>query len=91
MPKTFSEIRDDLKSLKDEMYSAGEGVDTKLLASFVDKLVASLEDMTDSLEAMEASVDCACECCESCEMPAPAKAKPKAKPKAKAKAKKRKR
>ena len=72
MPKTFSEIRDELKSLRDEIYMSGEGVDAKLVASYVDRLVMSLEGLTEALEEMEASVDCACECCESCGMPAPA-------------------
>ena len=73
MAKTFAEIRDELKSLRDEIYMAGEGADAKLVASYLDRLLMSLEGLTEALESMEASMDCACECCESCEMPSQAK------------------
>ncbi len=84
MPKTFSEIKDDLRALKDEIFMAGDNADVKMVETYLDRLVQSVSDMAESMEAMEASVECACECCESCAMPAP-KAKPAAKKKAKAK------
>jgi hypothetical protein len=66
--KTVAEIRDDLKTLKEDIFRSGEAVDMKLLASYVDRLLMSVDDICTSIESMEAEVDTMCKCCEM-EMP----------------------
>jgi hypothetical protein len=104
MVKTVAEFKEDMKALRQEMYQNAETADLKLIASWVDKLVMSLEDLSETIELMSQGmeevsdaepleVECACPCC--CEpMKAPKKAKTakKAKPVKKSKpAKKKKR
>jgi hypothetical protein len=78
MVKTIEEFRDELSALRREMFENAETADLKLVASWVDRLVMSLEGLTDSLELMGEGVDAVSgsdECC-SCCMPAPKKAAP---------------
>lgn len=94
--KTVSEIKDDLRALRDDMFRSGENVDAKLVASYLDRLLLSVEDLSQSLESLEAEVDTVSSCCEAgeakpmgaeCSCPcccAPME-KPKAKPKKAAK------
>jgi len=79
MVKTIEEFRDELRSLRREMFENAETADLKLVASWVDRLVMSLEGLTDSLELMGEGVDavseadeCSCSCCG----PMPKKAAP---------------
>jgi hypothetical protein len=52
MVKTILEFKDELKTLRREMRKKGAKADTKLVASWVDKLVISLEGLTPSLGLM---------------------------------------
>jgi hypothetical protein len=52
MVKTIAEFKDELKTLRAEMRKKGRVADTKLVASWVDKLVISLEGLTPSLGLM---------------------------------------
>ncbi|MFN7991343.1 MAG: hypothetical protein U0R44_04265 [Candidatus Micrarchaeia archaeon] len=85
MAKTFSEIRDELRSLKDEIFMSGENADMKLVASYLDRLVLSVDSLAETLEGLEASMEQIGSCCESCEDMTMAKSKPKAKAKPKKK------
>jgi hypothetical protein len=79
MVKSIEEFRDELRSLRREMFENAETADLKLVASWVDRLVISLEGLSDSLELMDAGVDAvssADECCCSCCSPPPKKAAP---------------
>ncbi|MFH0884810.1 MAG: hypothetical protein V1861_03810 [Candidatus Micrarchaeota archaeon] len=79
MVKTIEEFRDELRSLRREMFENAETADLKLVASWVDRLVMSLEGLSDALELMDEGVDAvsgADECCCSCCHPAPKKAAP---------------
>jgi len=81
MVKTIEEFRDELSALRREMFENAETADLKLVASWVDRLVMSLEGLTDSLELMGEGVDAVsgadecCSCCGPCG-PAPKKAAP---------------
>lgn len=98
MVKSVEQFRDELRSLRREMFENSETADLKLVASWVDRLVMSLEDLSDSLELLDEGVEAASESCQCCCGPcgpepkkaAPAKKKP-AKKAAKAKGAKKKR
>ena len=81
MGKNLAEIKEEFSSLRTEMYASSESVDLKLVASYLDRLVISLEGLMDTLETMEASMDSMC----SAPAPKPSKVKlpksKKAKPK----------
>ena len=79
MVKSIEEFREELKILKREMYKKSDTADLKLVASWLDRLVISLEGLAESLEVIDAEVDTACDCC-SMESSQPAKKaqKPKA-------------
>lgn len=92
MVKSVEQFRDELRSLRREMFENSETADLKLVASWVDRLVMSLEDLSDSLELMGEGVEavsgadeCCCSCCGPCgpepkKAPAKKKAAKKAKP-----------
>jgi hypothetical protein len=84
MVKTIEEFKDELRALRREMFANAEVADTKLVASWVDRLAISLEGLSDSLQAIEAELDTCGECCSAPAMPVAKKAK-KAKPAKKAK------
>ncbi len=97
MVKTLPEFRDDLRALREEMFSNAENADLKLVASWVDRLAMALEDLSVTLELMDQSVDTASGLepeldseAVSAKVARPAKKAP-AKPKKKAKAAKKKR
>jgi hypothetical protein len=52
MVKTIAEFKDELKTLRREMREKGRTADTKLVASWVNKLIISLEGLTPSLGLM---------------------------------------
>jgi hypothetical protein len=64
MMKNFSEIREELKNIRREMYKNGGTADLKLVASYLDRVVLSLEDLTETLELMDVEMDVMCECVE---------------------------
>ena len=68
MVKTIAEFRDELKVLREEMKAKGEFADAQLVASWLDRLVITLEGLTPSLGLMgeEMSIlseDEGCCCC----------------------------
>jgi hypothetical protein len=95
MVKTVEEFKDEMRTLRREMFQNADTADMKLVASWVDRIAMALEDLSDSLEVLTLSVEtvseaepeaksgmeCSCPCC--CE-PVPA-SKKKAKPAKKAK------
>ncbi len=93
MVKTLEEFKDELRALRREMFANAEVADTKLVASWVDRLVISLEGLGESLLVFEAELDACNECCSAPSAPAPRakKAKPKKKAKKSKPAKKKKR
>ncbi|MDD5172006.1 MAG: hypothetical protein PHF60_03130 [Candidatus ainarchaeum sp.] len=64
MMKSFSEIREELKNIRRDMYKTGGTADLKLIASYLDRVVLSLEDLTETLELMDVELETACECVE---------------------------
>lgn len=85
MMKNFSEIREELKNIRREMYKTGGTADLKLIASYLDRVVLSMEDLTETLELMDVEMETVCECIE-CK---PGKKSKKAKPAKKKKSRKR--
>ena len=93
MAKSIEEFREDLRQLKADLYQNAENTDLRLLASYIDRLIISLDDLADRIEGVEISVEelatadeveeVCCPCC--CEEAAPKKAKAKKAPKKKAK------
>ena len=57
MRKSLAELKEDFRSLRTEMYASSESTDLKLLASYLDRLIISLENLTENLEGTEASID----------------------------------
>lgn len=88
MVETVNEFQDEIKTLREEIYAKGRTADVKLVASWLDRLLISLEKLSDSLELMTAEVDTMCECCSGEEIPKAAK-KPAKKPAKKAAKKRR--
>lgn len=78
MVKTIKEFRDELRAMRQEMYDYGENADTELVASWLDRLVISLEKLSSTLDLMAVEVGIMSKCCGA--QGAPRKAK-KAKPK----------
>jgi hypothetical protein len=84
MVKTLPEFRDELRTLRDEMFQNAETADLKLVASWVDRLAMALEELSVTLELTSQEVEtvseaeagpCVCSCCEPCPPPRK-KAKP---------------
>jgi len=63
MVETVNEFQDEIKTLREEIYAKGRTADVKLVASWLDRLLISLEKLSDSLDLMTAEVDTMCECC----------------------------
>ncbi len=99
MVKTIAEFRDELRTLRDEMFETSERADLKLVASWVDSLAMSLEGLSETLDMHDREIETLseseaapeapkmgeeCACPCCCEpMEAPKKAKPKKAKKAK--------
>jgi hypothetical protein len=96
MTKSITEFKEELKALRQEMRQNANRADSKLVASWIDKLVISLEGFTETLEMIDNELEITEECCEAnteaccCCESEPKKAKP-AKKAAKAKPAKKKR
>lgn len=82
MMKNFADIREELKNIRRDMYKTGGTADLKLVASYLDRVVLSLEDLTETLELMDVEMETVCECME-CKPEKPVKAKPAKKKKSK--------
>ena len=95
MADTVETFRDELRALRVDLYSMGENIDTKLLASYVDRLIISLDNLAQNLDLMSVEVEtlgeaeempageiCPCTCCGEpmAKKKAPAKKKAAKKP-----------
>ena len=77
MAETVDSFRDALRALRVDIYSSGENVDVKLLASYLDRLIISLDELAQNLDLMSVEVEalsksegqpekteeCPCPCC----------------------------
>ncbi|MEW6748818.1 MAG: hypothetical protein AB1295_03880 [Candidatus Micrarchaeota archaeon] len=79
MVKTIAEFRDELRALRQEMFDNAEVADTHLVASWVDRLIISLEGLSHSLELMDVEMETMCRCCDT--IPVASATAPKAKAK----------
>ena len=68
MAKSIEEFREDLRLLKQDLYQNAEMIDVRILASFLDRLIVSLDELSDRIEATEISIEelstaesCVCE------------------------------
>ncbi len=52
MVKTIEEFKDEIKTIRREMYEKGEYADIKLVASWLDRLLISLESIAPKLDLM---------------------------------------
>ena len=52
MVETIKEFQAELRALREEMYQQNDYIDTKLVASYLDRLIISLENLADSLDIM---------------------------------------
>lgn len=57
MVKTIREFVDEMKMLRREMYKKSDKADLKLVASWLDKMVISLEKLGPTLELMNAGLE----------------------------------
>lgn len=70
MVKTIEEFREELRVLRGDMYQNIGTADLKLIASYLDRLILSLEGVSETLELTDAAVETlsgaegTCACCE---------------------------
>lgn len=57
MAKTIDEFKEELRILRTEMYQASDNADLRLIASYLDRLILSLEELSDTLAVMEAGTE----------------------------------
>ena len=80
--KTIEEFREELRTLRGDMYQNISTADLKLIASYLDRLIISLEGVSETLELTDSAVEAlsesgdTCPCCEG--KPKAKKAKKKA-------------
>ena len=70
MIETVAEFKEEIRTIRNEMRDVGGKADTKIVASWLDRLVIALEKLTPTLDLMSEGLDqvaenepCACECC----------------------------
>lgn len=67
--KTIEEFREDLRALREDMYQNISTADLKLIASYLDRLIISLEGVSETLELTDSAVETlsesedTCPCC----------------------------
>ncbi len=94
MSKSTEDFKEELKQIRDELYAGAETMDLRIVASYIDRLIISLDSLADNIESIEISVEeisnadeekpmkCDCSCCKPQAKKAPKKkAKKAAKPK----------
>ncbi len=86
--KTIKEFKDEVKMIRREMYRKGSYADTKLVASWLDRLLISLEEISPKLDLMMQDIEELNEAMDNCTCTPRPKAKKKVKKKVKKKAKK---
>ncbi|MEM4359119.1 MAG: hypothetical protein QXT45_01155 [Candidatus Bilamarchaeaceae archaeon] len=52
MVETLQEFLDEVRTIKQEIYATGENADVKMIASWLDRLLISLEKVVPTLELM---------------------------------------
>ena len=57
MVKTIKEFKDEVKMIRREMYRKGKYADTKLVASWLDRLLISLEGISPKLDLMMQDIE----------------------------------
>lgn len=57
MVKTIKEFKDEMKTLRKEIYRKGKSADTKLVASWVDRLTISLAGVSPKLDLMMQDIE----------------------------------
>jgi hypothetical protein len=57
MGETVKEFRDELRQLREEMFVNADAADIKLVASYIDRLVLSLDKLSEALEMFETEID----------------------------------
>ena len=82
MVETIDEFADELREIRAEMREKGGYADAKLVASWLDRLVAAMENLTpmlglmgEGLEQVAESESCECACCTGKAAPKKAAAK----------------
>ncbi len=63
MVKTIKEFRDELRMIRQEMFEEGETADIELVASWLDRVVISLDKISSTLDLMAVEVDVMSRCC----------------------------
>jgi len=75
MSKSIEEFREDLRQIKEDLYSSAENMDTRLVASYLDRLIVSLDGIAERIESIEIGLEELSnseECCGECCVEAPA-------------------
>lgn len=57
MSDSIKDFKDELRALREEMFVNADAVDMKLVASYVDRLVLSLDRLADALDMMSVEVE----------------------------------
>jgi len=57
MGETVKEFRDELRQLREEMFVNADAADIKLVASYIDRLVLSLDKLSEALEMFETEIE----------------------------------
>lgn len=57
MVKTIKEFKEELKLIRKDLYRSGEFADPKLIASWLDRLLVSLEDIAPKLDLMMIEIE----------------------------------
>jgi len=57
MVKTIKEFKDEIEMIRKELYQKGEYADVKLVASWLDRLLISLEDVAPKLDLMMEEIE----------------------------------
>lgn len=82
MVKTIKEFKDELRTIRRELYRSGGSADPRMIASWLDRLVITLEEIAPKLDLMMVEIE------QLSKRPAKAAAKKKTKKKVKKKVKK---
>ena len=57
MVKTIKEFRDEIRAIRGELYRSGEYADPRLVASWLDRLLISLETLAPKLDLMMVEIE----------------------------------
>src|SRR5271157_4458431 len=57
MSKTIEEFKEELRILREELMQGGETADTRMLASYLDRLIISLQGLCETLDSLDIGVE----------------------------------